>query len=308
MATVSPTVQRPAAATSPSREHAPSGVAVRAGRILSGAVVVLLAVSSLAGLLIGALYQDPDAVVSMLRGYDLATLVAAVPVLAATLTPSLRGSVRTRLVAAGVLAFVVYDYAYYVFGAAFNDLFLLHVATFSTALFALTLTLGSMDASRLATRFRTRAPVRTVATILGLMAASLAGMWIAGSLGFALNGTVPDDGNGLVYPIEITHLGYAMDLALLVPAYALAAVLLWRRRPWGHVVGLVALVAGVFTQLTYVAALVFQSRAGIPGAVAFDPFDPFEPVILAAYLGGAGLLLADLRRGRHGAPDVLPLT
>lgn len=275
----------------------------RAARGLSTAVMVLLAVSSLAGLIVDGLYRDPDAVVAMLRGYDLAALVAAVPLLLVTLAPALRGSVRARLVAAGTLAFVLYDYAYYVFGTGFNDLFLLHVATFSTSLFALILTLTSIDVVGIAGRFRTRTPVRTVAVILGLLAASLAGLWISGALGFALNGTVPDDGNALVYPIELTHLGYVMDLALLVPTYALAAVLLWRRRPWGYLLGSMMLVAGALTQLTYVAALVFQSRADIAGAVAFDPF---APVILAAYLVGAGLLLADLRDGRGAASDVGP--
>lgn len=291
MATVPPTMHRPERTSRPPGDRVGSGVASRGVRILTGVVVVLLAASSLAGLLIDGLYQDPDEVVSMLRGYDLAALLAAVPLLAATLAPALRSSIRARLVAAGTLAFVAYDYAYYVFGTAFNGLFLLHVATFSTATFALVVVLSSLDVAGISSRFRARTPVRTVAIILGVLAASLAGLWVAGSLGFALNGTVPDDGNALVYPIEVTHLGYALDLAFLVPAYALGAVLLWRRRAWGYVLGAVVLVAGALTQLTYIAALVFQSRADIPGAVAFDPL---EPVILTAYLVGVGLLLANL--------------
>jgi hypothetical protein len=31
------------------------------------------------------------------------------------------------------------------------------------------------------------------------------------------------------------HLGYVRDLSLLVPVYATAAVLLWRRAAWGYV-------------------------------------------------------------------------
>jgi hypothetical protein len=262
--------------------------------MLSAAVVVLLAASSLAGLLIDGLYQEADEVAAMLRGYDLAALAAAVPVLALTLLPQLRTSAHARLVAAGTLAFVVYDYAYYVFGTGFNDLFLLHVATFSTAMFALVVSLASLDVPRIAGRFRERTPVRTVAVILTLLAVSLAGMWIARSVQFAVGGTLPDDGNYLVYTMTITHLGYAMDLAVLVPAYVVAAVLLWRRRPWGYVLATVTLVAGAFTMLTYMTALVFQSRADVAGSSAFDPY---APVILAAYLVGAGLLFRCLGRG-----------
>jgi hypothetical protein len=32
----------------------------------------------------------------------------------------------------------------------------------------------------------------------------------------------------------VVHLGMALDLTLLVPLYAAAAVLLWRRAPWGN--------------------------------------------------------------------------
>lgn len=305
MAAVTLATREPSPTTPRFDDPEPPAVTVRAGRSLPAAVVVLLAASSLAGLGVDGLYRQSDAVVAMLRGYDLAALAAAVPVLAVTLAPALRSSLRARLVAAGTLAFVVYDYAYYVFGTAFNDLFLLHVATLSTATFALILTLSSLDVPGIARRLRARTPVRTVAVILGVLAASLVGLWISGALGFAMTGTVPDDGNALVYPIEITHLGYAMDLAFLVPAYALAAVLLWRRRPWGFVLAAVLLVAGVFTQLTYIAALVFQSRAGIAGATAFDPF---APVILAAYLVGAGLLLASPRRDRDATSGVVPVT
>ena len=301
----SPTRHASSVPISQPADAAPSAVAVRAGRILTAAVVILLAVSSLAGLLLDGLYEDPDSVASMLRGYDLAALVAAVPALAATLAPSLRSSIRARLVAAGLLAFVVYDYAYYVFGTTFNDLFLLHVATFSTATFALILTLSSLDVGGSAARFRARTPVRTVAVLLAVLAAGLAVLWISEALAFALSGTVPDEGNALVYPIAMTHLGYVMDLAFLVPAYALGAALLWRRRPWGYVLGVVLLVAGTFTQLTYIAALVFQFRAGIEGASAFDPF---EPVILAAYLVSAGLLLANAPGDRYAEPEMVPLT
>ena len=42
----------------------------------------------------------------------------------------------------------------------------------------------------------------------------------------------------------------------------------------GTVLGAVTLVAGAFTQVTYIAAMVFQSRADAVGSAAFDPFAP----------------------------------
>lgn len=287
-------------------DQADPPVGVHSHQVLAVAVVGLLAVSSLAGLLVDGLYRESPEVVAIFRGYDLATLVAAVPLLAITLIPPLRASSRARLVTAGVLVFVVYDYAYYVFGTAFNDLFLLHVAVFSTALFALILTVLSLSGTDITTWLPGRSSARAVAVILGLLAVSLAGLWVSGALGFAFNGTMPDDGNALISPIELTHLGYAMDLALLVPTYALAAVWLWRRRPGGHVLGAVVLIGGALTQVTYVAGLVFQSRADVPGAVTFDPF---APVIFGLYVLGAALLLKDIRgRSSDSVEEIAPLT
>jgi len=80
---------------------------------------------------------------------------------------------------------------------------------------------------------------------------------------------------------------------VLVPSYAAAAVLLWRRAPWGYVLGTVLLGSGVGSQLDYMTALVFQTAAGVPEATAVDPA---EPLIAAAMLAGAGALLGNLRR------------
>src|SRR3712207_9277727 len=84
-----------------------------------------------------------------------------------------------------------------------------------------------------------------------------------------------------------------MDLTTLVPAYAAAAVLLWRRHPWGHVLGAVLLTSSAVVQANYLIALRAQAAAGIPGATAFDPQ---EPPIAAAIVGAAAALLAGVRR------------
>jgi len=84
------------------------------------------------------------------------------------------------------------------------------------------------------------------------------------------------------------HLGMALDLSLLVPLYAVAAVLLWRRAPWGYLLAALAVIAGVLHQVSYVVAMPFQVTADVPEAVSYDPV---EPVIVLLYLVAAALLL-----------------
>jgi hypothetical protein len=89
-----------------------------------------------------------------------------------------------------------------------------------------------------------------------------------------------------------------------VPLYAAAAVLLWRRAPWGYVLAVLAVLPGILHQLTYLVAMPFQVAADVPGAVSTDPA---EPVIVLLYLIAATLLMLDARhptgRKRWGSDD-----
>ena len=202
-----------------------------------------------------------------------------------------------HLVVASLTAYVVYTYAYYLLGTGFNDLFLLHVAVVTTGLVVLGLSLATLDLSALATRFDPRTKVRTIAGILGLLAAALGGMWAYLAIDNAVTGKVPS-GSKLVETDTIVHLGMALDLTLLVPLYAAAALLVWRRRTWGYVLAGLALVAGVLHQLSYVVAMPFQAAAGVPGAVAYDPG---EPIVVALYVAGLVLMLRDARRRKEAS-------
>jgi hypothetical protein len=265
---------------------APAGPGRLPGR-LSVAATALMAVAATAGLWADGLYRESAGLREMFRGYDFVTLVVAVPTLAVSLALANRGSIRSRMVWLGSLGFAVYTYALYVFGSSFNDVFLVHVAILILASVALALGVRQADIPGLVSGFGWRAPTRFVAGILAFLSVGLGGMWIFYAVRFAVTGDPPVESE-LVVPLTITHLGYALDLSLLVPAYAATAVLLWRRAAWGLVVAPVLLIAGVLQQLTYMTALVFQVRADVPEANAFDAAEPF---VLAAYVLGAWLLL-----------------
>jgi hypothetical protein len=266
-------------------------VRVRAAVILSALAAVLMAAASLLGLLTDGLYPEPASTVAMLRAYDLVTLLVAVPLLAWALWAARRGSVHAQLVWVGMLAYTGYNYAIYVFGSAFNAAFLVHVAVFAAAVAGLPLALSTMDVTAIAARFSRRTPVRWIGGVLALLALGLGGMWIVAAVRFAVNGDLPA-GSALVETPELVHLGIALDLSLLVPAYVLAAVLLWRRAAWSYPLAAAVLVAGAVHQLGYLVALPFQVWAGVPDATAVDPG---EFPIAAVFLAAALLLLGCVR-------------
>ena len=256
--------------------------------VLSAIVAVLMVAASAAGVWVHGLYKDAPWASAAFRGGDLVTLVVAVPVLVAALLLSRYGSRRAQLVWAGTLVYAVYNGAFSVFGTAFNDVFLLHVALFSLSLFALALTLANLDVAGIAAGFAKRTPARWISAFLLLVAAGLGGMWTFVSLRFAATGELPDG----VMPATGLHLVYTLDLSLVVPSLALAGVLLWRRAAWGYVLAAVLSVYGLIYQLNFMSASFFQANAHVAGAAAFDPL---EPPLVAGFLVATALLLRNLR-------------
>ncbi|SFN90929.1 hypothetical protein [Mycetocola miduiensis] len=267
----------------------------RTALVLAASAALLALLASVLGLTVAGIYGADSGTAHMLRGFDLVTAAVAVPILGGALWEAGHGSLRGGLLTAGVLGYLVYTYAYYIFGTGFNDLFLIHTATFSVSLFALITSLASFDRQALRDQLRQRTPVRTIAILLALLGVSLGALWVFWAVSAVLTDALPP-GSSLVETDSVVHLGMALDLAVLVPTYLTAAVLLWRRTAWGVTLAAIALVSGVFHQVTYMMALVFQTAAGVPGSI---PFDPAEPLILALYVVAAVLLLAGIRRTKR---------
>ncbi len=180
--------------------------------------------ASAAGLLVGDLYPDGPWAREALRGGDLTTITVAVPVLVVSLLLSRRGSRAAQAVWLGALAYSVYNYAYYVFGAEFNDVFVLHIALFSLSIGALVLAVANVDVDAIATRFRDVPGARIVGGFLTVVGSFLGLLWVSMSIRYAVTGELMA---GL--PADGVHLVFAIDTSLLVPALVIAGILLWRR-------------------------------------------------------------------------------
>jgi hypothetical protein len=262
---------------------------------LTLAVAAGAATAALAGLLVDGLYTSgrsgigADATAAMLRADDLVTLMVALPALLWATTGTRRTTMVARLVAAASLAYLGYTYAYYVLGNGFTDLLLLHVAVLAGSMVALIRILPDLGSG---VAVGSRRSARGAGATLGVLATALGGMWISVCSAYVATGRMPE-GSLLVETDQVVQLGIVLDLTVLVPLYGAAAWLLWRGRSAGVVLGAIALVAGLMHQLGYLAALLFQELAGVPGAVGFDPF---EPVIVATYVTGSVLLLRTLPR------------
>jgi hypothetical protein len=279
--TTSAVLERPTREGSP---HETRATPHRATYILSGLIVGLMVVSAAAGLFVDGLYPDGAWAREALRGGDLATLVLAVPLLLGALILSARGSRRAQVVWVAMLGYSIYNYAYYVFGAEFNDVFLLHIAILSMSIFALALLVPRLDVPGIAARIRGGAAARWLGAFLVLVGLGQGGLWAFLLVRFALTGElladIPEDGQ---------HLVFALDLALLAPTLVLAGILLFRRTAVGLVMGAAVALFGAAYQVNLALAGAFQDAANVPGVQAF----PIEGIVflLGFVIASAVLLL-----------------
>lgn len=242
-------------------------------------LIILLCIVAAAGGFFGELYRDEEWIENAFYGTDLVTLFAVTPMLVASLYFSLKGSERARLVWMGLLGYTAYNYAFYLFGAEFNALFLVYVALFSLSIYALVLVLSATDIAAVGRHFDRHTPRRLVALFLVLVSLPLGVFELSQCLGYLFTGKLP----------EAPTLIFALDLSIIIPITAGAAVLLWQRRPWGYVLGAIMVVKA----FTYGMGLVLSTAfvAGFSAAGTWDPLLPFYVFIaVGGLLSGYALL------------------
>ena len=238
-----------------------SASALRRWQVISTLGILALSVaSSLLGLFQPGHYADPSLVIDRLRAQDAVVLAVAVPVLAAGLWLAARGSLRGRIVWLGALAYMTYLWASVTVQTAFNQFYLGYVVLLGLSVFTLVGGVLDTDADVLAARLTGRLSRSLFAGWLALVAVGLAALWLSSLVPATLTGTAP--------PV-VEELGesalhtYVLDLAIVVPSLAVAAVWLQRGHAWGYVTaGVLLVMAAILAPgLTAITVVDVQSDA-----------------------------------------------
>ncbi|MBB5180015.1 hypothetical protein HNQ44_001439 [Planomicrobium koreense] len=257
--------------------------------LFSVLIAVMAAISSWGGLFVDGLYRDNELVVSAWQGNDLVTLFVVVPMLLVSLFFSLRGAKKGRLFWMGSLWYMVYNYMFYLFGAAFNAFFLLYAALFVFSICTLVLALLQTDVQEFSRSFSEKLPYKTVSLFMLLFAALLGGMWIALSLSFVFTGQVHESITQTGHPTAVV---FAVDLTLLIPSMIVGGVLLWRKNRWGPVVGSVVLVKAT----AYGLALIIMTAMSYRNTAVIDPFIPLWVALTLGCSIALVLLMRNIKR------------
>ena len=241
---------------------------IKTARSLSILIAVLAALEALGGLFLPGLYHDNLFVTSAWKGNDLVTLVIAAPLLLVATMLAGRALGRATLIWAGMLDFMLYNYAFYLFAASFNWFFLLYVALFGLSIYALIFTLVSLDTLGIARRFSDQTPRGWIAGYMLLVAVGLSLVYIAQSLGYIFTGALPGIIATTGHPTSIV---FALDMTLVIPFFVLGAIWLLQRKPWGYVLAGVALVKGPLYTLVLTVDSLWGWKAGVPNVAAEIP-------------------------------------
>ncbi len=200
----------------------------RAVLVWTGALALLVAVSSVAGLVDPSVYeQETEYWALQARGQDLGNL-AAVVVLVASALRYAAGSARAGLVWLGTLLYLVYAFVVYAMAVHFNRLFLVYVAVLGLSAWGLLLRSGEVR-RRLTMHAdgRWRVVPAGVLVVVGVL---FAGLWLAELVPAVLTGQVPSsvlEARVWVNPIHV------IDLSVVLPAFVLTGVAAIRGRGAG---------------------------------------------------------------------------
>jgi hypothetical protein len=208
-------------------------------------------------------------------GWDVFTLVVAVPALLVASVWVARGSFRGRLVAVGLLGYFAYMYLEYAVTWAFGPLFVMFIAIYAASLLGIVGIGAALASDGLADRFDATFPRRSWAALSLGMAFLLTVLWI-GRIVDGLSGPVTLHG-------ETTMTIQALDLGLVVPASALIAILALRRRPAG--LAAAAAFAVTFTAMCAAIGSMLVSAWLVAGVLELPP------ILVFGVASGAGLIL-----------------
>lgn len=206
------------------------------------------------------LYRDNLLVRSAWYGNDLVTLILAVPLLALAYSLARKQSPRGTLLWLGMLAYTFYNYAFYAFGAAFNQLFLGYVLILVLSTLGLIQGLTSLDKSIILRSIVVDRAQRAVAVFIIVVSLILGGFWIAVSASYIWTGQVPAMVTAVEHPTNITA---ALDLWLVVSFGLIAGTWLWRRRAWGFVIAGIWSVKGAVYMAALSAAAIGTYTSGV---------------------------------------------
>lgn len=252
-------------------------------------ITALVLLASGTGLFVPNFYLGPLSLTVQGVAQDFVDLLIVVPVLVVSGLLAARGSQRGQLIWLGMLSYLVYTFVIYAFGVHFNPLFLVYVATLGCCLWGLIGGMATTDWGKIRMKFATNTPVKFVCVFLLVQVVLFYLTWLKEDIPALLAGTIPASIAETGLPTNSVHI---LDMAAMLPAITISAVLLWRKRPLGYGLAALMLTNATFQGVSIAAIIMFSLRAGLPGSagliIIFGVMAVIDLALLAWHLSWMG--------------------
>jgi hypothetical protein len=249
-------------------------------------ITLLVATTSVAGLLYGTTLYPTEEMLLLKVPTDLFTLVVGLPLLLGSMWLARRGKLVGLLCWPGVLLYVLYIYVSYTIGVPFNVLFLAYVVLVALSAYTIIGLVASIDAAAVRQRLGGAVPERSAGGILVGLAILFTLMNLA-QIVTALRSPTPD--YLLEFPVWIA------DCTVVAPAWLVGGLLLWQRKALGYVAGVGLLLLGSMLFVGVIFTLAFPAFYTaspvdvtaivfilVTGLICFVPFALFGHGIIKA--------------------------
>lgn len=227
----------------------------------------------------GLYAHDSYLLAPVFRGTDFTIICLAVPLLIIALVLDIRKkTLKTRLFLTSVIPVFTYYSASIAFGVTYNILHLVYIALFSTSLFGLIISIGSMNQKQVAESILRRLPYKGLYIFLAMTGVALIVAWLPDILSSLASGHTLKSIE--VYTTSVTNV---LDMGVIGPASLICLFLLRKRRGMGYILLGMLLTVCVIVGVMLPLQTLFQSLAGIelPIQVAVTQVGSF--VVLALF-------------------------
>lgn len=212
-------------------------------------------------------------------GWDYFTLIFALPMLLLLLPRIYKNSLRAKLFAVGLLAYVFYQYFMYALGWAFGPLFPLFILIYSFSLICVIWIISTIDITELSQKINDSFPRKSIAFLCFFVAVLIFFMWLK-RIAVGLQGDLQE---GMLLG-QITMVIQALDLGLIVPFAVFTGIFIIRRKEIGYLLSPVLLVKAIAMSGAIMAMLISAWIA--EGGLDITPFVLFLIIFIISIILG----------------------
>ncbi len=194
-------------------------------------ILGLMIVATLTGIFSENLYQDNLFVQSAWYGTDLITFILAMPIFLISIILYKKKTLFGLLLVFAMLFYFMYNYAFYLFSAALNDMYLIYVAIFALSFYGILLLVRKIKIEEVKESYKESTPIKLIGGYMILVGVFLGVFHIGLSLSYVFTDQVPAIVTNVAHPTNVIA---ALDLSFVVPVALLGGISLIKKQAWGY--------------------------------------------------------------------------